>query len=422
MTSADWSSLPCEIVQAIGNRLGAVEDFLAIAAICRSWRSAFSNKKIWNPEIPRLPLLMLPQSVDGVDNWLQKMPPQSSAEGNLSPLAAATYFFSSERNKLYIIDVPEIHGRHCFGSQIGWIFTVNECVLDHEAHLVNPLTRLRILLPPLSSLKPWFEPNNFVRKAVTFHHRHLDIVVVAIFGYIRHLALARPGYSTWVPVELETPYPCFEDVVCYGGDQIFGVRKDGSLVLCKIDDDDSATPPKAKAFSFAPALGRQHLQRVEEVRRKKVYLVESEGDLLLVLRLWRDPPRPPLLTQEVDVSSFIVFKLNFATREWVELELQGGFLGNRTLFVGDSYSMSFSARHGLRCQPNSIYYSDDLPHWSGLHFNRKARARPQAGGRMVRDMGIFNLEDLTFRFRYLGVNDARPPFFSPPIWVVPSFN
>ncbi|KAI8526797.1 hypothetical protein RHMOL_Rhmol12G0024900 [Rhododendron molle] len=417
MTSGDWSSLPCEIVQVIGNLLGAVEDFLAIAAICRSWRSAFSNKKIWNPAIPRLPFLMLPQSVDGVDPWLQKMPPQSSAEGNLSPLAAATYFFSSERNKLYIIDVPGIHGRHCFGSQIGWIFTVNECVLDHEAHLVNPLSRLRILLPPLSSLKPWFEPNNFVRKAVTFHHRYLDIVVMAICGDNRNLALARPGYSTWVPVELETLYPCFEDVVCYGGDQIFVVRKDGSLVLCEIDDDDSATPPKAKAVSFAPALGRQQLPRVEEVRRKKVYLVESEGDLLLVLRLWRDPPRPPLLTQEVDVSSFIIFKLNFGTREWVEFEF-----GNRTLFVGDSYSMSFSARHGLRCQPHSIYYSDDFPRWSGLHFSRKARARPQARGRIVRDMGIFDVGDSTFRYRYLeGVDDDRPPFFSPPTWVVPSF-
>uniref|UniRef100_A0A5B6ZKT9 F-box domain-containing protein n=1 Tax=Davidia involucrata TaxID=16924 RepID=A0A5B6ZKT9_DAVIN len=382
---ADWSRLPSELVREIANQLGAVEDFVAFLMVCSSWRSA-APKQEWNPRVPQLPWLIL-------------------AESNGSESETTTRgFYNLGRNKRYDLNVPETHGRRCWGSEIGWMFTVG---MDLQTHLFNPLSHVQISLPPLTTFEkhpytfdfeeekppyPDWIRTRFVRRACVINGNRSapfvtanNIVVMAIYGDNSYLALAKPGYESWVSLQ-DDGNARFHDIVCFK-DQIFGIRLDGTLVLCEIEGPD---PPKTSDF----ALPHEEVDGWESI-----YLVESAaGELLMVLRL-------NLMVEDYEqcykTDGFDVYKFDFSTRKWTELL----DLGDQTLFLGANYSMSFTASD-LNCKANSIYFADD--NWFFWH-------KWEGGG--GHDMGICNMEAMTSEPFYLG-DDSRS-HFSPPTWVMP---
>lgn len=181
----------------IANRIPTIEDFLALSSVCHSWRSVYTNKN-WSP-CPYFPWLMLSESKHNQPTWA---------------------FFSFYKNKRHLVPLPEAQGRRCWGSSCGWIFTIG---LDLQMHLLNPITRVRINLPPhstfsqeftleLAATRDWYR-THFVHKAFVFKmsKRKGDILVMVIHGKNCCLAFARPGFSSWVTVESSTPY-VFKDV------------------------------------------------------------------------------------------------------------------------------------------------------------------------------------------------------------------
>ncbi|XP_021757916.1 putative F-box protein At1g65770 [Chenopodium quinoa] len=87
----------------------------------------------------------------------------------------------------------------------------------------------------------------------------------------------------------------------------------------------------------------------------KVYLVESAGKLLQVLRCYPDLTLPKYIDQRV--SKFIVWEVNVDKGETKEVKN----LGNRALFLGLNSCFSMEASPHC-CKPNCIYYVSDYGH------------------------------------------------------------
>ncbi|XP_059627444.1 uncharacterized protein LOC132270274 [Cornus florida] len=136
------------------------------------------------------------------------------------------------------------------------------------------------------------------------------------------------------------------------------------------------------------------------------YLVESSsGDLLFVQRSYKVGDDSQHAT-----SGFEVFKLLLEQFEQGSpMQLRGKSLknlGGDTLFLGDNHSICVSAPKWSRCQPNSIYYTDD---------NIDILFYPLLGRR---DIGIFNIENGSFGTHYN--LDHSHNHMPPSIWIVPT--
>lgn len=95
--------------------------------------------------------------------------------------------------------------------------------------------------------------------------------------------------------------------------------------------------------------------RVKLEALEHAYLVESSGDLLQVIREveWEDvdaahPPR-------YYTSTFEVFKLDFSTRTWSQVN----DLGGNALFLGHNRSISISTKDFSEFKQDCIYYLDN---------------------------------------------------------------
>ncbi|KAK9289986.1 hypothetical protein L1049_008148 [Liquidambar formosana] len=371
---ADWTQLPYDLITTIANYLTSVEDFLAFSSVCRSWRSVYSNKN-WTPG-PQFPWLMLSEKRN------------DETRG----------FFSFDQSKLYELALPEIRGRRCWGSSHGWLVTAG---FDLEIELFNPVTRVRIALPPqfefpkqpkMGMVLDW---SRFVYKAIVIKRlldsRKIDdeYVVMAIYGLERRLAFARPGYNSWVAVK-NSSCASFRDVAYFEG-CIFALCEMGSLLLCEIDGPDAP-----RAVQIGSPLG------YDLGRWDQLYLVESSGDLLMVIRhdydIWTE--------YYYETVDFTVYKFNFDTGNWTEVK----DLGDRALFVGHCCSMSLSTSNIVNCQPNSIYFTvDKLKRWWIYEVKQTGR-----------DMGIYNMADKSIKNLYSGVDS--PSYYSCPIWVMPALS
>ncbi|KAH7843073.1 hypothetical protein Vadar_012361 [Vaccinium darrowii] len=191
-------------------------------------------------------------------------------------------FFSFYKNKRHLVPLPESQGRRCWGSSCGWIFTIR---LDLQMHLLNPVTRIRINLPPhstfsqeftlkLAAARDWYR-THFVRKAFVFKmsKRKGDILVMVTHGKNCCLAFARPGFSSWVTVESSTPY-VFKDVTVFDG-RIFAVCDSGALLIVEDIADGPSSAGSVREVA-SPPNGAMDWE--------KMYLVESYGELLLLCR------------------------------------------------------------------------------------------------------------------------------------------
>ncbi|KAK2978943.1 hypothetical protein RJ640_008724 [Escallonia rubra] len=296
-TMADWSEIPEDLLRAIADPAGAAKDFLP-----------FSVEENREASLPSLPWLMLfPKRVD-----FHSIP------------------FYSLHNKLYDVALPAETNNptRCWGSPRGWIIAHGS---DTVIRLINPLTQLEIPFPSLPPDKSHFHKARVFERPNVTHSSEILVVIIFCDRYTDFrggVGIAGPGDEGWTLLE-DQEIDRLEDMICFE-DRVYGVRTDGTLVLCEVDG------PKPKASNFAPP------PRKVGVTFDMFNLIESEGDLLMVLAV----------EYKRQAKSFEVYKFEMDTKQWTGLK----DLGNRALFVSDTnYSMSVTVADGVRWRSNCIY-------------------------------------------------------------------
>ncbi|KAI3444324.1 hypothetical protein Pfo_000989 [Paulownia fortunei] len=370
---ADWSKLPYDIIHKVAAYLMAIEDFLAFSAVCCSWRSVYLAKQ-WH-QAPQVPWLMF----CGNENCSNRS------------------FISLYRNKVYNSELPEAHGRRCWGSSSGWLVTLGN---DLKIHLLNPFTRVSISLPPKSSLQihfgeilDWYEiiEKAFVfKKPCTSHANEEDLLVMIIYGPLKQLAFCRPGYGSWKSIK-DNSHAGFIDVT-YVKDQIFALCDMGSLVVIDIDGlaviDINGPHPRGHVALSLPQWDWEQL-----------FLVESSGDLWMVYQNHTGNHR----RSSIESIEFFIYSFDFNKKRWIRLSN----LGNHAIFVGDNCSiMSIRAPDCFNCKSNRIYFV-------GKEMEKRWPYREVHVA-----LGVYNLTNGISKPLCCG--PEIPKYYSFPLWVVPT--
>ncbi|XP_057980293.1 F-box protein SKIP23-like [Malania oleifera] len=325
--AADWSLLPRELLIAITRRLHFLDDAIAFGAVCRSWHLAMALGG--KPSLPpKCPLLL-----------------------SLEEYKTVSIFAFPFNSKVRIVkSLPETTSRllRCVaGAGFGALVIVAG---DSKASLWHPFSKSQIHLPPnpISSelcsgpKQPPFggilnfgfkvgEPGEvsdaLIRKAVLSSnpwksHEAADrngnsCVIMAIFSEALVLAFARVGDKAWTKVQLPSCY--YQDIICYKS-RFYAVDRNGFLFSCSVDDDRAdEIPVGQRVVAHAPIGTSKFYDK---------YLVESLGDLFLILRIRHFSDHS---------KKFRVLKLEERVQEeshecrytWAEVNE----LGDRALFV-----------------------------------------------------------------------------------------
>ncbi|XP_059627499.1 F-box protein At2g26160-like [Cornus florida] len=276
--------------------------------------------------------------------------------------------------------------------------------------LLNPFSGSTIGLPPIKDL-PKFEEEEeeedevdrsdeppfyeyLVYKAIWSADLALspdDYIVTAIYDDRRCLAFFQSGDKAWTYIENKR-FDLIFDVIYYKG-QIFAVDYWGGVIRIDVNSRDGACKaPKVKIIAPRTKLFAEH-----------TYLVESSsGDLLFVQRFMKEIGDD----LQHETLGFKVFKLlELPHKKGYAKRIQVKSLGGDAMFLGDSHSTRISASKFPRCQPNSIYYTNDYCMFL---------AYPPYGRR---DIGIFNVENGSFGTHY--ILDPSQRVTPPAIWIVP---
>uniref|UniRef100_A0A0D9W8L7 Uncharacterized protein n=1 Tax=Leersia perrieri TaxID=77586 RepID=A0A0D9W8L7_9ORYZ len=135
-----WAQLPDDLLDNVAQRTPGIKDYVRLRAVCKSWRSSL-------PPRSRTPWLMLPYD--------------PSSEGSVRG------FLDVADGTVHEIDLPETRGTRCCGSsRHGWL------ILERwpDVSLLNPATRERVQLPPLTRrrrVEAYLAPSRFLRRGAT---------------------------------------------------------------------------------------------------------------------------------------------------------------------------------------------------------------------------------------------------------------
>ncbi|KAJ0618742.1 hypothetical protein HanLR1_Chr02g0054641 [Helianthus annuus] len=375
-TTVDWSELQPELIESIAHKLKIHKDYIHFRSVCWNWRESTSKTPKHLP--CQLPWLMFPHS------------------NNQNQQSHLRLFFSLSDDKIYRISLPEASTvrRRC-GSSHGWLVYLEE---TPAVFVINPLTRVKHHLPPLSSFPNVVNfsvynvgreytlktvegdvytcslkemRNSFIKKVVfssSPSDEDLDYYALAIVNQTGDLAYCRKGDDVWRFVDDAQLY-C-EDVVFHKG-CFYAVSKYGTIAVCDICGDLSNDVPNVSFIHTPLQVGGGDMQ----------YLV-SLGDELLLL----------------------VLKDGWMWKSVVELD-------DWALFVGENSSVAIRASDFEGCKGNKIYFTDDYSEWN------------YDGANGDHDLGVYDLEDgsvaalpcYTRKF----YNGRRWP---PPIWITPSLH
>lgn len=127
------------------------------------------------------------------------------------------------------------------------------------------------------------------------------------------------------------------DVVCFE-DRVYGVNKNGNLMLltCNINNGTCT-------FQFSSIVKRPSVFDVLEKRIEGINLVESAGELLMIVK-------------KGSLPYFKVYKFSFKKKKWLPIDS----LGSNAVFIGTNYTMSVFAPEideTSYIRGNCIYFS-----------------------------------------------------------------
>ncbi|KAL6506650.1 hypothetical protein OROHE_022482 [Orobanche hederae] len=385
-TAVDWSDLPPELLLTVVKYLQTLGDYIRFRAVCQNWRDAA-------PIIPRylpreFPWLMLPFS--GTSN----------RRGFFCPLT----------NDFHRLTLPEAsRSRRCAGSSFGWLILFDE---SPSVFLINPLTRYRIALPPLTSFPNVTKfdfysigreytvqsPENdlyyydlkemrdsFIKKAILSHSPYIrsDFFAFAILSRHENLAYCKNGDGSWKIIDAARSYS--EDAIYFNG-AFYAVNKFGSFAICDL------TNSKFPVVKF--------INLRQQIDGDMQYLVDAMGDLLLVSRYLEFNINVDRCYEVCKTVKFRVFKFDWNAQIWVSI----ASLDDKVLFLGANSSVAMLASDYPGCKGNRIYFTDE---YSGKNYDSIDGDD--------HDVGVFDLADGAIEsFGYYFWNSHWP------IWIVPN--
>lgn len=396
--AVDWTQLPRELFESISKCLTIYADYLRFRAVCHSWRSSVSNIPRHLP--PQLPWLMLPYT--------------QSLQSHLA-------FFDLSAQSLHLLELPEAasHRKRRCGSSHGWLVILGE---TPEVLLLNPLTRSKIHLPPLSTFPYVLSFNysevgkeyelrgtfgdihrrglremrdSFIKKVVlssspqSDNNNNKNFIALAILLQPDILAYCKNGDQSWTLLH-SARFFC-EDVI-YHKDLFYAVDKQGAIVVCDL-------------HSESPSVSI--IRMPIESRGDRRYLVNSGDELLMVTRyveLHYDGIAPYSLNAFYKTVRFEVFRMVWSGPRWEKVTS----LGDRMLFVGENSSFSLPASDFPGCLGNSIYFTDD-----DCEFNLDSDLGEY-------DLGIFKIWDGSIEPLPCYQRNPHSQVHGPPIWVTPN--
>ncbi|XP_058068861.1 uncharacterized protein LOC131218197 [Magnolia sinica] len=348
--------LPTEILVTILMRLDLV-DCIRAGVVCSSWRAAWTEMVTYNlhPPSHQLPLLILPpkNQIHRVFNLLDK--------------------------KVYELHLSQASGARCLGSFNGWLILMDE--MSNGCFLLNVTSNECISLPRQADIWNSTEHQHFVWNSADHHYvEHFwesrlgiyakailssdptsgDCIVVIVCS-MNTFAFCRVGDAAWTALERKpNQRHCISDITFYNGRLII-VRFISRLEIFELD----LCPNSAKWKPLLiPQLEYPHNSGVGYARG--IYLVESCGELLMVLRIYyclgEYRPRSRLMT------TFCLFKMDTNSSGWIKVES----LGDQMLFLGYPKSIPTKGLSGFK--RNCIYFTKDICIWN-------------------HESGVFDLED-----------------------------
>ncbi|PIA41419.1 hypothetical protein AQUCO_02200081v1 [Aquilegia coerulea] len=299
--AVDSLDLPEHILLVIAEKLFInIKDYIRFGAVCRSWRSLYTQHQTTFP--PQPPLLMLPSSELLAINDQQTCFP---------------------------------HQSYYPGSAHGWLISLTSTSPPLVAHLFNPFLSSSINLPPLSNYY--------------FIEDETDCAPQAFF--YKRLAFCKPCDNAWTCLELHPdsknfPWrldlgymPCsLTDPTIYFENKFYTVDSFGALWLIDLD------APHPRLSNLLPTFESSF------PGNSKHYVVQSSSHLLQVTRISHVHDDFSNYT-----TKFHVFKLDQTHSKRVETKN----LYRQMLLLGSNASMSLPASDYPGCKANCIYFTDD---------------------------------------------------------------
>ncbi|XP_064979810.1 F-box protein At3g56470-like [Musa acuminata AAA Group] len=379
MHSPDWTSLPPDLLAKISEEF-PIPHRARIRATCKAWHSAME------PVISPSPWLLLPS-----ENFEQHNSTFLCLPDN--------YCFTYPR-------LPQLSGVRCVGSHAGWFVIVGR---KRKVSLLNPLSGNQICLP--SHVARWnvdrvnhqaFKPNRIGKMVFSANPTVHSYVVVAIYRFTDwELTYTKSGEDRWNLLEtaLTENDGSYKDIMHHDG-KFYCITRKGEVIAF----DLSGVSPVVTIIARSSAL-----VSVIPAGNYCIHLACSNtGELFLVLKLAIDYVLPYDVNKSEDV---IVLRLQYSEDQpcWDVVK----DLGNMSLLVGNSNSISISAEDLRGMRGNCIYLTEFFPetYSAGMLIYRKARMFDMKKGRW---------ECLYSSTNFLPNTRKFPVFFQPPFWFTPS--
>ncbi|XP_042484753.1 putative F-box protein At4g22180 [Macadamia integrifolia] len=372
----EWSKLPDHITEMIADRL-SFPDILRFASVCVPWRwvaaEVSRRRRLCSYQYP--PLVMFDYNFE---------------KGFYG-------FFNFQESRVYWIDIPEAPAKRCLGCSQGWLVLLDPCLI----FLLNPFTKTRIDLPIFEEPQHCLNFEKVILFPNPIDHTSMEMnkdwLVVALDAYMQ-LFFCRPGDKSWrsMPLKPHGKTHFFGSLVFYKG-RLYSLSEKGKLWFRNLTVEGLNGSANKCGVAFPVDVFDYNVDYSIEC-----YLVESQGNLLLVIRFMKKEPRRTF--------RFLIFKLlesndsnnpngSYAWERQMNLD------DDQALFVSRycSKSVSFSSKEYSGLQGNSIYFTDDA------YYKFEKREYPE--------MGIYHIDNGRVE-RCLPMD--LYPFENLSIWITPS--
>ncbi|XBH96170.1 hypothetical protein VPH35_086609 [Triticum aestivum] len=313
---ASWWDLPGELLRIIIAGLPDPINHARFQAVCCSWRSVPSPRKLPRVLLPAGSLL-LPFEIESAPHTILVLPlPQNQR------FIGSTHCFLA-------IDVTDAHNSR------------------HTYVLTNPFSRTMLELPELDPVIGNV-PETFGIHKVLMHSGLHGLVVIRTNNRSHPIILLNPGKGVWLPKPRHQPFTCIIDDA-FLGDTLYAITQAENLISFGAAFDTKGIPTvtgiKRVITSPIVALGkRPHVDILTAW-----YLVQSHGKLLMVRREMKCTSYLEGFTRKVEV-----FEADVGARTWV---LMSSGLHGHALFLSKHSSKSIIA--GDEIEEDAIYFIDN---------------------------------------------------------------
>ncbi|XP_007041631.2 PREDICTED: putative F-box protein At4g22660 [Theobroma cacao] len=400
-----WDKLPRDIWGLIFQRLLLV-DRIHASLVCKQWSSALKQS-------PPQPIWIL-------------LPPDNINDNN--DCKHMISFFDLGEGAIGKLNLPKsISGATLIGASKGWLALTKGKKNSPQIFLLDPISGVQIPLPPLLTIRSTSEDTNAIDKIEISSRDASQCVVAACFDEGRILALCRPKDKRWIIFEGlgvadDHRYACI--LFCHGilyalitteDDEVTFQFQTHSLKLAGDHDVILKLIPLTMFEISSPIFLEDPLEEVDTFGKNWAaipYLVESNGDLLIVLKIL-----DALITEDEDqddddednvepifsycrIATFEVFKVEASDDTLWLTRLSN--LDDQTLFIDGVDSLSLP---GENFSKNCIYFLEDsfgytAEGWKPI-ISRESGVFYLHDGRIERSLPSLDLSKLGKDFCYL---------------------